>query len=61
MVWVSVASSIQDVRQGSVLLRRHAVRNGGNTAIFSLLKAAALRDPLPYREGGWSAMGRRCE
>lgn len=54
-----LASSLQDLRHGAVLLRRDAATSalivlvlalgiGGNAAIFTLLKAAFL-DPLPYR------------
>ena len=53
-------SSLQDLLHGMILLRRDAgvsalivlvlaLGIGGNTAIFTLLKAAFL-DPLPYRE-----------
>lgn len=57
-----LASSVQDLRHGAVLLRRDAATSalivlvlalgiGGNAAIFTLLKAAFL-DPLPYRDAG---------
>lgn len=55
-----LASSLQDLRHGVVLLRRDAgvsalivlvlaLGIGGNAAIFTLLKAAFL-DPLPFRD-----------
>src|SRR5881409_838220 len=57
-----MASSVQDLRHGIVLVRRDAAVSalivlvlalgiGGNAAIFTLLKAAFL-DPLPYRDAG---------
>jgi hypothetical protein len=57
-----LASSLQDLRHGVVLLRRDASVSalivlvlalgiGGNAAIFTLLKAAFL-DSLPYRDSG---------
>src|SRR5437899_10963133 len=57
-----LASSLQDLRHGVVLLWRDAgisalivlvlaLGIGGNAAIFTLLKAAFL-DPLPYRDSG---------
>src|SRR5258706_16469970 len=57
-----IASTVQDLRHGVVLLRRDASTSalivlvlalgiGGNAAIFTLLKAAFL-DPLPYRDAG---------
>src|SRR5438552_119538 len=56
-----LASCLQDVRHGVILLWRDAYVSaliigvlalgiGGNAAIFTLLKAAFL-DPLPYRDG----------
>jgi putative ABC transport system permease protein len=58
----SLASGLQDLRHGIVLLRRDASASalivlvlalgiGGNAAIFTLLKAAFL-DPLPFRDAG---------
>lgn len=55
-----LASSVQDLRHGVMLLRRDAGSStlivlvlalgiGGNAAIFTLFKAAFL-DPLPYRD-----------
>src|SRR5437870_3970573 len=55
-----MASSVQDLRHGIVLVRRDASVSalivlvlalgiGGNAAIFTLLKAAFL-DPLPYQD-----------
>jgi predicted permease len=55
-----LASSLEDLRHGFVLLRRDpgvsalivlvlALGIGGNAAVFTLLKAAFL-DPLPYRD-----------
>ena len=55
-----IASSVQDLRHGVVLLRRDAgisalivlvlaIGIGGNATMFTLLKAAFL-DPLPFRE-----------
>ncbi len=55
-----LASGLQDLRHGVILLRRDAGTSalivlvlalgiGGNAAIFTLLKAAFL-DPLPYRD-----------
>src|SRR5579859_6952959 len=57
-----MASSLQDLRHGAVLLGRDpavsslivavlALGIGGTAAIFTLLKAAFL-DPLPYRDAG---------
>jgi len=57
-----LASSLQDLRHGVVLLHRDAgisalivlvltLGIGGTAAIFTLLKAAFL-DPLPYRDAG---------
>src|SRR2546422_3207409 len=57
-----MASSVQDLRHGIVLVRRDASLSaliilvlalgiGGNAAIFTLLKAAFL-DPLPFRDAG---------
>ncbi len=57
-----LASSLQDLRHGVVLLRRDAGLSalivlvlalgiGGNAALFTLLKTAFL-DPLPYRDAG---------
>jgi len=57
-----LASSLQDLRHGVVLLRRDpgvsgliilvlALGIGGTAAIFTLLKAAFI-DPLPYRDAG---------
>jgi putative ABC transport system permease protein len=57
-----LASSLQDLSHGAVLLRRDAGTSlliilvlalgiGGNAAIFTLLKAAFL-DPLPFHEAG---------
>lgn len=57
-----LASSVGDLRHGLVLLRREpavsgvivlvlALGIGGNSAVFTLMKAAFL-DPLPYREAG---------
>jgi putative ABC transport system permease protein len=57
-----LASSLQDLRHGMVLLRRDAGLSflivlvlalgiGGNAAIFTLLKTAFL-DPLPFRDAG---------
>lgn len=56
----SLASSLQDLRHGVVLLRRDAgvsalivlvlaIGIGGNATMFTFLKAAFL-DPLPYRD-----------
>src|SRR3989454_12534599 len=57
-----MASSVQDLRHGIVLVRRDASVSalivlvlalgvGGNAAIFTLLKAAFL-DTLPYQDAG---------
>jgi predicted permease len=57
-----LASSLQDLRHGLVLLRRDpgvstlivlvlALGIGGNAAVFTLLKAAFF-DPLPFRDAG---------
>jgi len=57
-----LASSLQDMRYGLVLLRRDpgvsglivlvlALGIGGNAAVFTLLKAAFF-DPLPFRDAG---------
>jgi hypothetical protein len=57
-----LASSLQDLRHGLVLLRRDpgvsglivlvlALGIGGNAAVFTLLKAAFL-DPLPFHDAG---------
>jgi putative ABC transport system permease protein len=57
-----LASAVQDLRHGFVVLQRDAVISalvilvlalgiGGNAAIFTLLKSAFL-DPLPYAESG---------
>lgn len=59
---IRFVSVLQDLRHGIRLLRRDAAVSGlivlvlalgigGNTAIFTLLKAAFL-DPLPYRDSG---------
>jgi len=57
-----LASSLQDLRHGLVLMRRDpgvsalivlvlALGIGGNSAVFTLLKAAFL-DRLPFRDAG---------
>ena len=57
-----LASSLQDLKHGTVLLRRDwglsalivlvlALGIGGNAAIFTLLKSAFV-DPLPFRDAG---------